>query len=246
MNKREKIIQLIKQDKSINHISRTLEVGKSTIYYHYKKIKGRKIKEVKINGTDDMIGEFIGLFAGDGCFYKAKNYLYRIYLIFNITEKNFVLETKDLLTKLFDKSPSMYRSLNTLILLYRSRDIFDFIMSYLQWSPYKRKAHTICLRNHNHSRAFKIGFLRGNVDSDGHISKNVISFASSSPYLIDDIRKFLSDLNIQHKYREYEERRTNRVNMHHVRILKEDRTKFMLLIKPRELKNLKKYAPAGI
>tara|TARA_Y100000310_G_scaffold126368_1_gene125234 strand:- start:154 stop:897 length:744 start_codon:yes stop_codon:yes gene_type:complete len=245
MNRREKIIQLIKQDKSINYISKKLELGKSTIYYHYKKIKGKKFKEVNINGTDDMIGEFIGLFAGDGCFYKAKNYLYRSYLIFNIKEKEFVLETKEILTKLFDKPPSLYRSLNTLILLYRSKVIHDFIKSYLDWSPIKRKAHTIHLISQDHSKAFKIGFLRGNVDSDGHISHKVINFASSSPCLINDIRKFLTELDIEHGYYMYVEKRKNRVNMHHVRIKWYHRDKFMSIIKPRELKNLKKMRRPG-
>ena len=66
---RQKIIKRINENVSINNISKELNLAKSTIYYHYKKIKGKKPKEIEFNfRSEKEIGEFLGIFSGDGNF----------------------------------------------------------------------------------------------------------------------------------------------------------------------------------
>lgn len=236
--RRNQIINLINEGYSINKISRLLNVNKSTIYYHYKKIKGKLKKEVTIKKDDSLIGEFMGLFAGDGCFYKTKQYQYRIYLFFNITGKEYVKNLINILFNLFNKKPYVFKRKNVLIILYTSKDIYNLIKEFLIWDKNKRKAHTISLINKNYSKKFKISFLRGCVDSDGYISNKKINFATSSPSLAKNIRNFLNDLNINFCYSIYKEKRPNRVDMHHIDIRKSERNRFFNIIDPRNLKNI--------
>lgn len=138
----------------------------------------------------------------------------------------------------------IFRRENRLILCYYSKNIHNFIHKYLTWDANKRKSHTIRLKNHNHSMRFKVGFLRGCLDSDGYLSNQKINFATSSLKLAKDINDFLMHLNIKFSYSVYKEKRPNRVNMHHTDIGKNQRNQFLSIIEPRETKNLN--APAGI
>lgn len=69
-----KIICMIKAGYSINYISKHLATAKSTIYYHYKKINGRKYNIVKIPDNQMILGEISGVFAGDGSFFFNPKY----------------------------------------------------------------------------------------------------------------------------------------------------------------------------
>ena len=53
---REAIINQITEGNSINKISKSLGLRKSTIYHYYKKLKGRKFKLVNIPTDDKVIG----------------------------------------------------------------------------------------------------------------------------------------------------------------------------------------------
>tara|TARA_Y100000310_G_C20372034_1_gene663961 strand:- start:154 stop:765 length:612 start_codon:yes stop_codon:yes gene_type:complete len=193
---------------------------------------------------DELLGEFLGLFAGDGCINKTKHYEYRIYLYFNITEINYVIELKKILFKLFKRYPMEFRRKNIIILAIYSKFIFELVFQYLTWNPKGRKCHSVRLKHHNHSLKFKIGFLRGCLDSDGYLSDKTISFASSSKRLARDMTTFLDDLGIIYRFSTYKEKRANRVDMHHIYIRKKERRLFLQIIKPRERKNLN--ALAGI
>ena len=58
-----------------------------------KKNWGKNLTPIRICAVDEeLVGEFIGLFAGDGCANITKDYKYRIFLYFNITEKKFMLK----------------------------------------------------------------------------------------------------------------------------------------------------------
>lgn len=248
LNKNEirEIECMIINDVSLNNIAKITGKNKTTIYYHFRKIKGRTCYPISgISSNEELIGEFIGLFAGDGCFYKDVNSKYKIQLFFNITESAYVDDLMQILEQIFGKYPSRYTRLNKVILTYFSKNIYDLILHYLEWNPAERKTHSVRLKNSNYSKEFKIGFLRGSLDSDGYFSDKSIMFASSSKALIENIKSFLEDLEIPYHYNEYVEKRPNRVNMHHVNIRRIDRTNFINLINPRERKNIKN-APVGI
>lgn len=242
---KNEIKKLTENGHSLKEIAQKLGKGKTTIYYHFRKIKGRTVHFVVLNlNNDELLGEFIGLVAGDGCLYKTKQYHYRVYLCFNITEKKYVDELASVLFPLFGIYPLRIRRENRLILVYCSKQIFSLVCGYLTWNPMSRKCHTVRLIKRDHSKKFKIGFIRGNLDSDGYLSDKKISFASTSHYLINDIMSYLSDLDITFHYAVYKEKRSNKKDMHHVNIRKAYSEKFLHMIKPRERKNLS--ASAGI
>ena len=238
---RDWIIQLILKGNTLNSIVKTTEKSKTTIYYYFRKIRGRVSYPIKINTrNEELIGEFIGLFAGDGCSDKTKTYQYRVYLCFNILEESFVKELiKEVLLPLFGRKPMIFKQGNRLNLCYYSREIHNLIHSYLEWDKNHRKTHSVRLRKTPYPSQFIIGFIRGCLDSDGYFSDKKITFASSSPFLIEDIKKFLEYLDINYHHSIYKEKRANRKDMHHINIRMEHRNKFLKMIKPRETKNIK-------
>jgi len=237
----ERINSLTRKGNSLNTISNKLNIKKTTVYYHFKKIRGRTVKPILIDVSDkELLGELMGVFAGDGGFNKTKQYQYRVSFYFNKTEDKYVKELKEIFYVLFQKYPMQFQRQNKLILRYNSKAIIELINNYLTWNKQGKKSHSIRLITENHCESFRIGFIRGNLDSDGYLSKEKITFATSSPYLANNINNFLNDLGINYHYYKYLDKRKNRVPMYHINIRKPKRNKFLDLIKPRELKNLKK------
>jgi hypothetical protein len=233
----EHIKKLIKSGSSLNNISHLMGKSKTTIYYYFRKIRGRTIKPLCINYNDGLIGEFIGLFAGDGCVYKTKDCNYRTYLCFNLREKEFVNELiNNVLINIFNKKPLIFIQGNRLNLCYISKQIHLLVYQYLEWDKKSRKTYSVRLKNKNHSRDFIIGFIRGSLDSDGHFSRNKISFATVSPGLKNNLSYFLNCLNIRHSVNLYQEKRENRKDIYHINVLKRDYNIFVNLIKPRNIK----------
>ncbi len=210
LNKQEiqKIIELTKKGKSLNQIAKTIRKGKTTVYYHFRKIKGKLLNDIKIRNDGGLLGEFLGIVAGDGCLNKTKEYHYRIFLYFNIAEQKYVKELKEVLYKLFNKYPMQFRRENRIILAYYSKKIYDLVKESLIWDFNKRKSHSVRLKNEKYSNRFKIGFLRGSIDSDGYLSNKVINFATSSPHLAKNIKNFLCDLDFKFNYSVYKEKKT--------------------------------------
>ena len=175
----EQLKHLVSSGFSINQIAKSIGKSKTTIYYHFRKIKGKTYSPISINNKlQEQIGEFIGIFAADGNFSKTRQYHYRVLLFFGPDEERRKNQIKYLLTQLFSKSPIEANRENLLILCYCSRQLYEFIIEYLGWNKEMPKTYTVTLREREYSSKFKIGFLRGNVDSDGYLSKDKICFAS--------------------------------------------------------------------
>lgn len=67
------IKKLTYEGKSLNYLSKLLDLDKTTIYYQVRKFKPRIKKDFVVNLNDFQIGELIGAFAGDGN-YSHKEY----------------------------------------------------------------------------------------------------------------------------------------------------------------------------
>ena len=250
LNRKEKktISSLIKKGKSLNYISKLVNKNKSTLYYHYKNLFGKKLKDLEIDSKDDLfIGELIGLFVGDGyCFFDKKKYVYSIRLYFNNTEKDYVNSIINLFYEKLNKKPHLNRVKNVLVLRYYSKELFNFILGYVGWgisinrAGHNKKSRTVFLKDLPYSKEFKIGFLRGFVDTDGHISNKKINFASASKKIMEQTNSFLTDLGFNDfNYFFYKEKRPNMVGMHHINLNKSERDKFFSIIQPRNLVKLK-------
>ena len=217
----------------------------TTIYYHYRKNGGRKMRPPSFNRNtnQELIGEFIGLFAGDGHL-QIDDSTYKTFFYFNKNEKTFVDElTRSVFVPLFNKSPLVRLRGNRWDCCYYAKCLHQLIKKYLRWNPDRAKTYTVQLRKTNHGLDFMRGFLRGSVDSDGYISPKMISFATVSRGLQENISYFLRNFGIVHSVRRYREKRPNRVDIYHIVVWRKDHQKFMNLIKPRNLKN---GAPAEI
>ena len=198
------VYPLLYQGVSLNKISSKLGINKSTVYYHYRKLFGKRYKDIIFEfNSDEEIGEFIGVFVGDGCYSKSKYSHYNISFFFSGDETQYVDSFSDFLLKSLGKRPLQYTSPsgpNKIILRYSSRPLIDFIMNYVYWGE-TRKSKSVSLRNdvHSYSREFHIGFIRGLLDTDGYAGKyRQVVFSTASPYLNTQTKEILDRFGIRY------------------------------------------------
>lgn len=235
-NQIDKINEFSKSGRSLNWISNKLSLPKTTVYYHFRKIRRRTIEPINLSLKDlELVGEFIGLFAGDGGFFQAPRSQYRVHLFFNQTERKFIEDLiSHVLMPLFNKKPHIFKHGSALKLHYSSKKIYQLITNYLVWDEKSPKTYTIRLKERAClPREFVKGFIRGSLDSDGHFSDKRITFSSVSPLLIEDISWALDLFNIQHAQRVYIEKRENRKNLHYIEVGRIKYNSFVKIISPR-------------
>jgi len=225
-------ITMIKEGKSLNQIIKSTSFNKSSLYYHYKKLNGKKFKHVTINEKDkEKIGEFLGIFAGDGNFYFSKKlYKYSIRIYTGLYEKQYADYINNFLKELFKKEPQRYvnKDNNVITTCYYSKDIYELIKKYLIWEDNKTK--TIRLKViRDKDKAFLIGFLRGLFDTDGGIykPKKKVAFGTASENLANQIREIIVQLGMTPGFYKYKNK-----DFWYLDMYGENSYKFMKLIKP--------------
>lgn len=201
---KESIINLIQKGISIPKIARETGVAKSTIYYHYKKIKGRRFKLVSIPDDKKVIGEFLGAFAGDGSYYfDKKKYHHTISIFLHAKDdKEYGYYLRNLIEQNFNKDVRAYYKYqkNELKLTFYSKKILNLITEYLNIED--NKTLNISLK-----KDFKIMprdmlayFTRGLIDTDGHVNKDgQIVIALISKNMILQLKEILRLFDIESK-----------------------------------------------
>jgi len=234
---KEKIHTLAKQGKSINQITKQLELPKSTVYYYFKKAVGQKQKENQpiIPKNPKIQGELCGIFAGDGNFHKTKAGHYRIRIFLNLNEEYWKV-LANFLEKELARRPHVYtyEDKSRATLDYSSKKLYEFFKENLQWKEDKTK--TICLnKDENLSENFKIGFLRGLLDTDGYTSKLTRRsvFNTISLNLSKDTSSILTDLGLEHYTRTDVDKRENYQDMHRVGVTGNEAIELTEIIEPR-------------
>ena len=209
-----------------------------------KKEVGQKQKENRLELPEDneVKGELCGVFAGDGNFYEDKNYKYRVKFTPNIND-DYWEGLAAFLEKSLDKEPraNHQESYNRTNLRYEQKELIDFLRGKLDWNE-KDKTRTVRLKDANYSHDFKIGFLRGLLDTDGFVSKkqNRVTSNSISKNLTRDVSKILEENQIDHYIVQEEDKREKRRDMHRARITGNNIKKLIELIEPRHpKKNIK-------
>lgn len=229
---KEEILNMIKEGLSLNKIKRLTGINKSTLYYHYKKINGKKFSGVGIEESDlNRLGEFLGIFAGDGNFYfdkKLYKYTVRIYL--GLYETGYRKYLNKFLTDFFKKQPRVYERMSHGVEVseYYSRDIYRLLRKYLAWEDNKTK--TIRLKSlDDKEQEFLIGFLRGVFDTDGGINKkkNKTAFGTASKRLAYQIKNILEQLDLKPGFYKYKNK-----DFWYIDLYGERTDKFMKLVKP--------------
>ncbi len=133
---------------SLNQITAILQKPKSSVYYQFRKIKGMTLKPMLIDDSNqELVGELMGLFAGDGSFYKSKDYKYNIRLHFCVRDEKYIaLLQRDVLSRIFSKLPFKLYQENRLSLSYNSKEMYRFVREYLEWDQKDGKTYTVRLR----------------------------------------------------------------------------------------------------
>ncbi|MBC5792703.1 MAG: hypothetical protein H8Z69_01565 [Nanohaloarchaea archaeon] len=240
------IRKMASDGKSVNKIKQELKIPKSTVYYHFRKEVGQKQKEnqPEIPECEEFKGELCGIFAGDGNFYHEKaNHKYRITITLNIND-NYWEEVQELLTEKLNKEPLTLKQkeFNRLRLRYESKVIYKFFSKHLDWDK-KDKTASIHLKQNEISKEFKKGFLRGLIDTDGHLDLNQkrLIFNTISKPLAETTENLLSDFNLEHNTYRFIDKRENCRDMYRTYITGDEVEEFLTKIKPRHpKKQLKK------
>lgn len=223
---------------SLNKISEELGIGKTTVYYYFRKIKGKTIKPISLNFNSlDEMGEILGIFAGDGHFQLDKNYTYTIRIYLGFDEMEYANDLVGLFSKCFGKKPMMRREHSVIILTYTSKDIYKFLKEYLQWGS--NKTYSIRLKNLNHDKNFLLGFIRGLIDTDGGVykPKHRVQYGTISLLLARQVSEILDGLNLKYNfYPCIDKRGGNRHTMYHIHLHGENARNLLKLIKPRNPK----------
>lgn len=105
------------------------------------------------------------------------------------------------------------------ILDYSSKALYEELNSQLQWKD-GNKSSTVKLLDKNYDRDFKIGFLRGLLDTDGYLAPECRKYTltSISRDLIFDSVGILDELGIENRKREYEDERNNREKLYFLEV----------------------------
>jgi hypothetical protein len=242
---RGEIIRLRKDGKSLRQIC--ISIGnwpknKSTIYYHIKKNFGLSYKLVSIDQSNqELIGEIMGLFASDGSAVPQSDYQVRFHL--DAKEEEYVIEFMSVLNVVFSKMPRIYKAKrNSLVIVYKSKIIHDFIREYLEWEG--KKTYTVRLKSLQYTKEFLIGFLRGYFDGDGYSKKDQISahFITTSKNMHNQLQVILSMLKIGFFARTYQDKRENRHTIYYIDLRRMEALKFISLTKPRNSKRVREWA----
>lgn len=231
-NERERIILLTNNGQSLKCIARKLGLGKTTIYYHFRKIRGRTCRQVRLNfPSDEIKGEVFGLFAGDGCLTRTpRNYQYIIRVYCGI-DQGYAEHVRELLLECFGKEFRVSGPPRNLRIETESKEIYQFFLSNLTFAP-PDKAGTIQLKTTKLSTPFMHGFLRGFVDTDGHVNalKRRIVFYTTSKGLAMQTSEIAKELGFAHSI--YISKRPGTKDLYHIRILSCSINKFLETIKP--------------
>ncbi len=234
------ISERIKAGVSLNKLASSFNLAKSTLYHYYKKIKGKRYKSPQYSiNFSEAEGEIVGIFAGDGSQYYYKpsgNYQTNIHFGNNLQYVNYV---KILYESYFNKEWYKFREVSKdKSVKYRLRAVnkntYDYFSNYLIYNK-SHKHDTVKLKKINFSNAFKIGFLRGLVDTDGTVcnynNRVRISYYSTSKSLIKQIYKFLQELNIQSNIYKIKSKLDYK-DIYHCQIFQNDTNKFIKKIRP--------------
>jgi intein/homing endonuclease len=228
---------LLTQGLSINKIRQRTGAAKSTIYFHYKRMYGRKTLPIQFNFNNrEELGEFLGIFAGDGNCYRRKNYGYIIRTYTGAYEKEYIRYLQLALSRWFGKKPSTYSTKykgneSCVIFYYMSSEIHLLLKTHLFWEG--KKGYSVRLKALNLGDSeFNRGFLRGLIDTDGsyYAPKRRVSFSSVSPYLADQAHLIMMSFGLSP--RRYLHKTQGRAPLHTLALHGKEAKSFLEQVRP--------------
>ncbi|MFH1239698.1 MAG: LAGLIDADG family homing endonuclease [Candidatus Diapherotrites archaeon] len=236
-----KMLQLIKDGSSLNKIAKETGLPKTTIYYYFRKLRGRTYFEPEFDlNYSGLEGEIVGIFAGDGSqYHDTKRGHYEVNVHFGKTD--YVYYVKDLFGKYFNKKFNLLsESRERFRLRTNSKKISNHFKNYLEYDP-KIKHCTVGLKKLNFSEGFLIGFLRGFLDTDGTVCRaadgNIkIVYCTTSKKLAYQIKEILDGFDIICSLRVII--RSGFKDIYHIYLWKRSVKPFLQLVKPYKRKRV--------
>ena len=239
------IINLIKKGNSLNSIVKLTGKNKTTIYYHFREIKGRVYPKIKLNQRfTEKEGEIVGIFAGDGSqYFDPKGYHYQVNIHFGSKNKDYVFYVKNLFEDYFNHKFNFFedKKRHTIRLRINSKKVFNYFKHYLDYNS-KTKHSTVKLKSLNLPKEFIIGFLRGLIDTDGSVLYNKyenginVSFCTTSLELINQVKQVFDEYNFKYSY--FVRKHKSYKDLHNIKLWKRSVEPFLNHIKPFKVKRL--------
>ncbi|MDV3243842.1 MAG: hypothetical protein LYZ66_01550 [Nitrososphaerales archaeon] len=190
--------------KSLSEIAKQLDRRKSTIHYHTRKAFGRIIEPLRINEEPTMkLGEFLGLFAADGCFYiDSKRYHYTLTITLSAYQMEYARRVSEMIERILGRRARItVTNKRTISIVLRGKQILPFLRRYLWWRG--KRTHTIRLNEAalRMNRQFLRGVIRGLVAGDGsiYVPRRRISFGVVSKRLAEQYATILRRFGIPSK-----------------------------------------------
>lgn len=242
MHQVKRIQNCARKGLSINKISESAGLSKSTVYYWYNKVTSHPKRTIVFNLTSDSkIGEFIGIFAGDGSYNMDRSYKHQIRIHLNMKDREYIDHVSTLMTCLFGRKPSTYTSnkYNVTVLRLVSKDVLGFIRRYLFWVG--KKTYSVHLGSDVRSfgNEFVIGFLKGLLDTDGHLDciNRSAQYSTVSTALANNIKSALECVGIAYKDYIITDKRGTRKPIHRVMIYR-DFDRLVAMVNPKHFNYL--------
>lgn len=172
IEKIEEIHRLAKTGLSLRKISSRLSLGKSTVYYHAR-LYCKKQTRLNLNAlTMKEKGYVVGVFLGDGnILWKREKGQYGIKITLDKDKDQDIANCLLLLFAKAGKKGTMHTEENSLSLRTFSKKLVEFLLNHvsiLKQRNSQRNIKTI-IGYENWGSEFKIGFISGLLDSDGHV-----------------------------------------------------------------------------
>lgn len=186
--------QLAKNGCSVNFISKTFQIDKSTAYYHVKNFC-HKMTTFNSDLLEDWEkGYVIGLFMGDGSFNKGCKEP-RFFIRFALDarrDRDVALRIAQIIKKAGKRISLISWKSNT-IAKTCSKELVAYIKSCVEYDQGEKNL----LVNKCWSNSYKYGFVAGIIDSDGHVHAHLgteIKTVSSKNF--ESVSSILKDLKI--------------------------------------------------
>jgi intein/homing endonuclease len=210
----EEVFRLYGEAKSLRSVARETGLSRSTIYYHVRKRFGRRIVQLVFNTTPNIeLGEFLGLFAADGCFYiDKKRYHYTLTITLSKYQLPYARIVQRMMERIIGKKPRIDMKDKSIQLVARGKPILSFLHLYLCWKG--RRTYSIHFRSPSLrlGTGFQRGILRGLIAGDGNVypPKRRVSFGVVSKSLAQQFLLLLRKFGIAAKMYsvEYTDKRT--------------------------------------
>ncbi|MAG91880.1 hypothetical protein CMO83_04350 [Candidatus Woesearchaeota archaeon] len=237
--KKDNINELLHWGYSKHEISRILNIPRSTVIRH-SFIKGKYNRPIKKFTTSytQVDGEVVGIFAGDGSqYYEPKGGSYEVTIHIGRKNEEYLEYVKGLFENHFNKGFWVSKDKACFKLRTKSKAMFEYFSNYLDYNS-KIKHSTVKLKSLNLPRDFKIGFLKGFLDTDGtiiHIEKEKrtrASYCTTSEQLSKQVHIVLNQFEIRNSIYVCNRNRGNEKTVYYVEILKSSVDNFISLTKP--------------